>query len=104
MVLGFNIQYTPIFNLVSRLARRKRYQKATILGASEQHPVGFETLDAAFQWPKTFFQRVATRFGTSWLCKRLKAWRWTFASAFSGIGAPESVPVLVVMCCNMSQC
>lgn len=36
--------------------------------------------------------RLARKYSTSWLMRRIRSWRWTFSSAFSGVGSPESVP------------
>ncbi|CAK9064150.1 unnamed protein product [Durusdinium trenchii] len=69
---------------------RHFYPKTTVPAASDQHPAGFKTLREAFRWPDVFLQKVAKHYGTPWLCKRLRLWRWTFSSAFSGVGAPES--------------
>ena len=82
---------------MTSFARRKCYPKTTIGAATADHPPGFETLDEAFQWADLFMKKLANRFGKDWLCKRLRSWRWTFSSAFSGVGAPESAPNLDVI-------
>ena len=68
-----------------------RYPKTTVDAATDRSPTGFSTLKEAFQWPDVFLKRLGKHYGSAWLCKRLRAWRWTFSTAFSGVGAPESV-------------
>lgn len=96
----FSINYVNKF-VITSFARRKRYPKTTIGAATADHPAGFASLDEAFQWSDFFMTRLANRFGKDWLCDRLRSWRWTFSSAFSGVGAPESAQNLdVEFICN----
>ena len=98
----FSINYVNKF-VITSFARRKRYPKTTIGAPTADHPAGFASLDEAFQWSDFFMTRLANRFGKDWLCDRLRSWRWTFSSAFSGVGAPESAQNLdVEFICNIS--
>ena len=69
---------------------RKKYPKNTFFAATAEHPRGYETIDSCYTWPDLFLQRLSTHYGCDWLCKRLQAWKWTFSTCFSGVGAPES--------------
>ena len=77
-------------NQHSYAVRRKKYPKCTVYAGTEDHPSGFASVQDACKWPTVFINRLATEFGEQWLCDRLKSWRWTLSTAFSGIGAPES--------------
>ena len=79
-------------------ARQRRYPKTTIAAASATDPAGSGNIQSAFKWADLYMTRLANRFGSKWLSQRLKVWRWTFSSAFSGVGAPESAPNLVDQC------
>jgi hypothetical protein len=59
--------------------------------ASAEHPEGFTSVRSSFNWPKIFIDKLAKHFGDDWLAKRLSRWRWSVSTAFSGVGAPESV-------------
>ena len=71
--------------------RRKRYPKCTVYAGTDAHPEGCKTVSELFQWPDKFLQKLADHFGIEWLAGRLKSWRWSFSSAFTGIGGCESV-------------
>ena len=66
------------------------YPKTTVPAADYGHPNGPETLEEAYGWAQVYLERIAESFGKGWLIDRLRSWRWTFSSAFSGLGAPES--------------
>jgi len=70
---------------------RQKYPKCTIFAASDQHPKGFVSVENAFSWPTVFLRRLADKFGQSWVCERINSWSWSMSTAFSGIGAAESV-------------
>lgn len=70
---------------------RRKYPKCTVFAATSAHPRGFESLDDAFCWPTVMIDKLSNHFGKEWMCSRLSAWRWNLSTAFSGIGAPESV-------------
>ena len=59
--------------------------------ASAEHPEGFTSVRSSFNWPKIFIDKLAKHFGDDWLAKRLSRWQWSVSTAFSGVGAPESV-------------
>lgn len=70
---------------------RPKYPKCTMLGGSSDYPCGFKSVKDAFNWPRVFLDRLCQKYGAPFVCARLGAWKWSFSSAFSGIGAPESV-------------
>ena len=74
----------------SRLLARY-YPKTSVPMASAEHPQGFTSVRSSFKWPKMFLDKLAKHFGDDWLAKRLSRWRWSVSTAFSGVGAPESV-------------
>ena len=85
------LHQTPVSSV-----RRKRYPKTTVLAGSMEHPKGFSSLKDAYQWSNVYLTRIANKFGKDWLLRRLRSWRWTFSTAFSGLGAPESALCLVL--------
>lgn len=80
-------------SFIKSSCRKKKcyYQKCTVPAATAEDPPGCESVQDAYMWPRLYLNRIADKFGKHWLCRRLSAWRWEFNSAFSGVGAPESV-------------
>ena len=70
---------------------RWRYPKTTVWAPSQQHPGGYDSILEAFDWPERFLTQLELKYGQVWLQHKLRTWRWAFSTAFSGIGAPESV-------------
>ena len=62
---------------------------------TDEHPLGVESVQDAFGWPDAFLGRLAAKYGHRFLESRLRRWRWTFSSCFSGVGAAESALVSV---------
>ena len=67
------------------------YPKTSIPMASESHPDGVASVRESFKWPERFMDRMVQQFGEVWLSQRLRSWSWSCSTAFSGVGAPESV-------------
>ena len=44
--------------------------------------------------------KLLGEYGEEWLIPKLQRWQWQFSTAFSGIGAAESVGVLTIMWCH----
>ena len=59
--------------------------------ASECGPAGFTSVKHSFSWPTVFLKRICGQFGEGYVAQRLRQWRWSCSTAFSGVGAPESV-------------
>lgn len=75
---------------------RKKYPKCTVYAGTSDHPDGPVSVQDAYNWPTLLLDRLSGRFGSDWLCHRLLAWKWNFSTAFSGVGAPESVTRLIL--------
>ncbi|CAK9061767.1 unnamed protein product, partial [Durusdinium trenchii] len=58
--------------------------------ASECGPAGFTSVKHSFSWPTVFLNRICGQFGEGYVAQRLRQWRWSCSTAFSGVGAPES--------------
>ncbi|CAK9095365.1 unnamed protein product [Durusdinium trenchii] len=81
------------------MTKRPKYPKCTMLGGSSDYPCGFKSVKDAFNWPRVFLDRLCQKYGAPFVCARLGAWKWSFSSAFSGIGASSSGVVdLPVLC------
>ena len=70
---------------------RRRYPKTSVELPAEGLPVRFKSIIQTFAWPDKFLKVIAETYGERWLLKRLWNWRWNLSTAFSGIGAAESV-------------
>ena len=72
------------------------YPKTSIPMACADDPKGFASVNASFNWPTVFRGKLSPKFGPKVVTERLKRWKWACSTAFSGVGAPESVIPLVL--------
>lgn len=69
---------------------RMRYPKTSVPAPSERHPVRFRSIASTYKWASVFMEAAADKYGSLWLAKRLRRWRWSLSTAFSGVGCAES--------------
>lgn len=55
-------------------------------------PPGASSMAGLFCWPEVFMLLLSHHFGETYVKRRLRAWGWDLATAFSGVGCPENVP------------
>ena len=67
------------------------YPKTTIPMAPSCQPRGFTSVLSSYSWPTVFMERMVQQFGEDFMIRRLRSWKWSCSTAFSGVGAPESV-------------
>ena len=77
--------------LTSTCTPARYYPKTTIPMASSCQPKGFASALSSYGWPTVFMERMVQQFGESFMIRRLRSWKWSCSTAFSGVGAPESV-------------
>ena len=91
------------------LHNRRFFPKTTVPAATEAHPTNFKTLDSTFSWASVFLMRIANKYSTKFVCKKLRNWRWRLTTCFSGVGCAEMVPSLYFIsscidgCCEPSN-
>ena len=91
----YNFHFLSVWLCFMWLNRlRTFYPKTTVPMARECDPVCFRSVTDTYKWAFIFLDRVATCFGSSWVCQRLARWKWNLSTAFSGIGCAETVRVL----------
>lgn len=69
---------------------RMRYPKTSVPAPSERHPIRFRSIASTYKWASVFMEAAADKYGSLWLAKRLRRWRWSLSTAFSGVGCAES--------------
>ncbi|CAK9034396.1 PABC domain-containing protein [Durusdinium trenchii] len=66
---------------------RFRYPKTSVHLPAEGLPIRFWSILSTYTWPKQFLSVIAHEYGEQWLINRLKTWKWSMSTAFSGVGA-----------------
>ena len=80
---------------------RFRYPKTSVHLPAEGLPIRFRSILSTYTWPKQFLSVIAHEYGEQWLINRLKTWKWSMSTAFSGVGAAENVTCLLQTECNI---
>lgn len=70
---------------------RRRFPKTDLDKATKAHPAGPKTIHQCYDWPSKFLDRLFSRYGRPRVLEKLARWHWAVSTAFSGIGAAESV-------------
>ncbi|CAK9036972.1 unnamed protein product [Durusdinium trenchii] len=65
---------------------RFRYPKTSVHLPAEGLPIRFRSILSTYTWPKQFLSVIAHEYGEQWLINRLKTWKWSMSTAFSGVG------------------
>lgn len=68
-----------------------RYPKTNVDAATDAHPTGPSTIDETFEWANVFLQRLFQAFGKQKVKSKLRRWRWSCSTVFTGIGCAEQV-------------
>lgn len=68
-----------------------RYLKTSVPVPATGLPTRFKSILATYGWADLWLDLIAEKLGEEFLFKKLKKWRWTLSTAFSGVGAAESV-------------
>lgn len=90
LVLGWRLIFA-LNPLVVASSLRVRYAKTSVPVPAVGRPKGFQSVFDTYSWPDRWLQCVAQRYGEKWLCRKLEKWSWSLSTAFSGVGAAESV-------------
>ena len=68
-----------------------RYPKTSVPVPETGLKTRFKGILATYDWADLWLELIAEKLGEQWLFKKLKKWRWSLSTAFSGVGAAESV-------------